>query len=388
MKNKIIAVISTIIVIIIGFYYLFLNNNFLANLLFLDAEKIKDPSFLKDKQAVLYYSTPNYSLMGFSYAIFVDNKGETQGIKMHELDCGTVTKGNHRVFLEEADRVRIIGKNYKEFPMKVGQYLGHQSGYLKRKDLFFSLYNSGLHDSYIRYGNEKGFHTEKFPGSIEASGLFDDHIFVVTENLNEIDDEVDNSKYELIELKIQDEVKTKPIKTLKFKGELNPSTIHADEKYVYIIMTVDKDDHNGKVLLIRINKKTHHQDQFTLANYKGIDDLYQTTTYNDQRAAHMWKDDLYYIDGLGDVYTFNTKTEKSKKEFSLQESHLGEQTAFRGKYLYLYKLNEKTHQHSIDKYYLKTGKLVKRIRIKGIDTIFLTNVFGDGFGLYDFEVLK
>lgn len=364
---------------------------------FLDADELKKPDFLNDKKAVIYFSSPDYENidgMGASYAVFVDKNGQATGVRMNGLDNGMMAKDGHRVFLEEEDKVRIIGDHYKEFrfPDEEAQSFGELSGYLKKDNMFFSIYNTGQgksEDEYysdVRYGNEKGFHTVgTIPHFIVTSGQIDDHIYIITDNDK---NEEDGRKVELREVHINKKgVKVKLITNLKFKDNPSPITIQADEKYVYVIMNLQKDDHNGKTLVIRINKKTHHQDRFTLAKYKGMADVNYIRPLDIKKSTHMLGDELYYVNMLGDVYTFNTKTEKSKKKLSLQGYQSGDRAAFHGKYYYVYKYNEKTHKYSINQYDLKTGELVKQQEIKGMKKIFSMNFFGKSIFSNDFMIL-
>ncbi|SFS37750.1 hypothetical protein [Marininema halotolerans] len=356
----------------------------------IDEDAVKKPNFLKNQRAVLYFSPPDYADIfqtGYRYAVFVDKQGEAKGLRINAMDTGTVVTGAHRLYVDESDKVRIIGDRYKEFPVN-GQGMGGGAGYLTKKKMFFSLYPDN-NNTQIRYGNEKGFHTKTIPYFVSASGSSDDAIYIVTEN----PDDDKNDHYGIKEIHLdQHGMKVKAITTLRIKNEPSPITIQADHQYLYVLMCVDHDERNGKVSLIRINKKTHQHDQFTLASYKDVSDIYNITMAYDRKAAYLRNNKLVYVDDLGYMYTFNTKTEKMEDKILLKDSQSGELTTFHGDYLYLYSQDEKTRKHSINQYQLQTGQLVNHQEIKGMDKIFSTKIINfyrnATLYSYDFEIIN
>ncbi|WP_088012397.1 hypothetical protein [Gottfriedia acidiceleris] len=340
-------------------------------------DELTNANFLKDKRAVIYFSTTadqDSNGGGMSYAMFVDEKGQANSIKMEGLELGNISKSSNQVFLEDKNRIQLIGEKYKDFHIKKSQYTGERSGYLHGKDLFFSIYNTGFnknggYDSDVRYGNANGFKTGTIPNYIVSSGIEGDNVYVLA------NDQSKPKEFELKEVILENEFGVKDLAKIETPSEVAAeSEVLADQNYFYVIMGATKDDHNKDDLLIRINKQTKKQDLFPLVHYTGVNDVIETIVFNVRQSAYIFKDELYFVDGLGDVYTFNTKTEQIQKKFSLidaDKTRVGynEQVYFQDEHVYYFRFNPKSEKYTIDVYNLQTGKQVAQQEITGIKEI-------------------
>ncbi len=349
--------------------------------------------------AVIYFSTTadqDLDGMGVSYGVFIDQDGQAKGLKMQGLEVGNLAKSKDKLFLEEKNKVRLLGNGYQEFPMEKYQHTGVLSGYIERENIFFSIYNSGFsqngYNSDVRYGNEKGFYTDTIPYYIESSGLIDDRIYLLT---SDDDNTNDQSKFALKEVSFDDKLQVKQLTNIESENGLAPvSPVLADKDYYYIIMAQYQDGFNGKVSLIRVNKQSYAQDMFTLINYKDMDDINKTLIMNSNRSAYIYEKELYFVDGLGDVYTFHSETKEIKKKFSFKEFNQSllrydQEISFNGDSLYFFRYNPAIKKHFIEKYELKTGKLEKQVKITGIPEILLERKLNlKSLSPYDFLIVN
>ncbi|WP_110113499.1 hypothetical protein [Bacillus sp. CGMCC 1.16541] len=364
-------------------------------------EDLSKKNFLNDKKAVLYLSTTadqDLDGSGLSYAVFIDKNGESSALQMSGLELGMMTVTDDSLFLEEKNKVRMIGKEYKEFPMKKDQYTGSMTGYMKEKDLLFSIHNTGInqknggYDSNIYFGNETSFQTSNIPHYIVTSGLSDDRIHILTSD-------VEASTYELKEVTFtdaKDDIKIEDVATLNLDEKtLDPlSPLLVDNEYIYFVGTTYVNDQKEETSFMRIHKQTHKQEAFPLEDYKNLENPAASIPYNVRNSAYLYNDHVYYIDGLGDVYAFNTKTSTLEKAFSLGNNpsqdgvRYNDETYFKDNSLFVLRYDpNKDEKYYLEQYSLDTGSVTDTMEIKGLHHI-LSNVRNKSIYSYDLKLLQ
>jgi hypothetical protein len=360
----------------------------------LKEKELKQKDFLQNKQAIAYFSTTapqNDFNDGLSYAVFIDDQGRAKSWKMRGLELGSMAVSSKQVFIEEEDQVRLIGENYKVFPMKDKQYTGEKTGYLKKEHLFYSIYNSGFDDkggyrSDVRWGNEQGFQTVTLPYYIVTTGEDGKHIYILVSNNEE-------SRYYLKEVKITPQkVETQSLtEWAKSESTDTLTSIYADEHAFYVVLYGIESD--SYIQLLKIDKQTYQREMVTLIRYTEK----QTKDYDfipiKPRELHLFHQELYYIDGFGDVYTFNTISKKVQKRFSLLDftpsgGGNDEHLYFRDQYVYFFHFQPKTKKYLIEKYNLLNGKREAVQEITGIKEILAEVARRGKFApIYDFKML-
>ncbi|QUG43132.1 hypothetical protein KD050_07835 [Psychrobacillus sp. INOP01] len=391
-----------LVIIILGLTYyivysLFFSAPSINSSLLVTKEDIKKDDFLDNKKAVIYLSTTADQDLdgdGISYAIFIDKNGKSQGLIMEGLELGSTAVHNKSIFLEDKGRVRIIGENYKEFPMESNQYTGERTGFLEDKNIFFSIYNSGFnkngndYNSDVRYGNEKEFKTGTIPFYIASSGLNGTEVDILTQDINKNEFNLRKVIFDKT-IKIQHITRVNTPKN-EYLNSLSP--ILADSKYYYLILSSILDDFNEKIYLYRIDKYSYKQKVFDFIEYNNINDLVATIPYNFKNSAYIYKNELYFVNGLGDVYTFNTANQKITKKFTLNNaSHSkirhNEETYFKDNYLYVLRYSEKKdNKYYLEKYLLDDGKLSESMDIIGFDEL-LRSIKRKNVYSYDLKIL-
>ncbi|MBG9716010.1 hypothetical protein [Bacillus cereus] len=398
MKNhwKTILFFISIITIVVLTYYLCINDKD-ANLL--SDKDIQNTNFLNDKKAVVYVSsTADQDLdgKGVSYAIFINKQGIASGYKMGGLELGGigVSDDKKQVLLESKDNIKFLGENPTTHKIKY-QHTGDFNGYLASQKIFVNIYNSGMnkengnYDSNVLFGNEKGIHKSNIPHFIISSGLDGENILVATQDLV-------TNKYELERLTFNDTtMNIANITELNVNGKedhANLSPILVDSENYYMVMsTIDKDDPlKGETFLLRTNKTTLEQN--TIFMYKEENST-ATSPFSLDNSAYIYNDELYFINGLGEVYTYNPKNDAMSHKFSI-DYHVkdgvryNEQTYFENDSLYVLRYDAKrNNKYYIERYNLTNGKKVSEQEIQGIESILATVKGRKKVYAYDFKML-
>ncbi|MGG2025584.1 hypothetical protein AB1282_07650 [Gottfriedia sp. S16(2024)] len=216
-----------------------------------------------------------------------------------------------------------------------------------------------------------------------SSGVEGDNVYVLA------NDQTKPKEFELKEVILDNEFSLKDLAKVETPSEVAAeSEVLADQNYFYVIMGAAKDDHNKDDLLIRVNKQTKKQDIFPLVHYAGVNDVIETIVFNVRQSAYIFKDELYFVDGLGDVYTFNTKSEQIQKKFSFVDADqtkvgYNEQVYFQDDRVYYFRFNPKSEKYTIDVYSLLTGKQESQQEITGIKEV-MNQVQKRGKSIYSY----
>jgi hypothetical protein len=392
---KVFSIASGVIILaVLGYWFYFCVWDSSTAVL-LSEEELRQKDFLRDKQAILFYSTTapeNGYNDGLSYAVFVDNKGRARSWKMKGLENGTMAANGDQVYIEEKDKVRLVGKHYNVFPMKdMEQHTGERTGYLKKDHLFYSIYNSGFdgkggYRSDVRWGNEAGFHAgTTIPNYIMSSGDDGEHIYVLGPNM-------EHTRYYLKEVHVTPQ--KVEVKTLtEWKKTMDPASNIFVTKDAFYVVFYGANNYSY-VQLMRIDKKTYQQEIYPLVKYANDDQTRYNLVPFDPTELYLFQNELYYIDGFGDVYTFNLTTKKVQKKFSFvgyTSSGRGydEYLSFRGPYVYFFHFDPKTKKYLIEKYHLASGKREAVKEITGIAEIAAeVDRRGKLLGMDDFKMLE
>ncbi|VDG97979.1 Uncharacterised protein [Lysinibacillus sphaericus] len=361
----------------------------------LSTDEISEKELLKNTKAIIYLSTTadqDIDNKGLSYGVFVQDDDSVQALAMKGLELGSVAVGKDQILLEDKNNINIISDNIKKFKMDTPQYTGERTGYLSGKELFFSIYNSGfVEDGYssdVRYGDSKGFNVDSIPYYIVASGTTENSVHILTQDF-------ETNKYELKEVTFDEELKINDITTIQSESTENMQVlapILSDENYYYLILSTIINDTNETVSIYRINKETMEQDTFKFIDYSDVD-LTATIPYNYKNSATIHNNNLYYANGLGEIYSFNLHSTAVSKEFSLNnvsnsKVRHNEETYFKEGNLYVLRYSpDKKEQYYLESYSLEKGILTGSIDIHGLDTIINESKNKKVYS-YDLKILK
>ncbi|MDA2383276.1 hypothetical protein PDN41_16105 [Bacillus cereus] len=382
MKKGMLVIIGVVSVVVIFFFGV---NHMFGPVYESMSSKIKKEELaeesIKDVWSVIYFSTTadqdTAKGEGISYAVFIDKDGKTKNMKMKGLELGKLAQSKGRVFLEEKDKIHIVGEGHKEFKLEKEQHTGEYSGYLQTEGVFFSIFNSGFtengkYSSDIYWGNENGFKNDSIPYYIDSSNLVNDRIIMVTRNL----DNTKTDEYQLIEGKISDNTfKISQLTEWKQPENISMTTssIEADENYYYLIISDMKDEKNMDVSLMRIDKNTFKRENFPFIKYTNVEELGPERPFS-KKSMYIFEGSLYYVDGLGDVYKFDIQTTKVEKIFSFIDTdkstkYFDEQIYFKNDKVYFFRYNHLKNKYMIQSYHLGTGRQEKNQEIKGLEKI-------------------
>lgn len=371
-----------IISLFILFILIFVAYKFVENkneLAFISSENI-EKDLLEETKAIIYFSTTadqDYDGKGRSYATFVQNNHSIETLKMNGLELGGIAVGENKeqIMLEDKDTVHIIDKELAQFPIETVQYTGERTGYLDAQGLFFSIYNTGFspngYQSDIRFGNKEKIQTDSIPYYIVASGVNDDKIQILTQDF-------DTNSFTLREVLIQeDELKISDVSLLQTETTENMQAlapVTADAQYYYLILSTVHNETNETVGIYRINKETAKQDYYELVTYNDVE-LTATIPYNYKNSASIYGSKLYYINGLGDVYSFDLESTEVKYEFELigaskSKIRNNAETYFKDGKLYVLRFNANAKTpYYLETYSLKQCKRTDTFEIDGLEKL-------------------
>lgn len=393
-KKKVLigAILLIIIVLIISLTKV---KNALDTSLFLSKENFEE-DLLGNTKAIIYLSTTadqDIDNKGLSYGVFVQEDNSIQTLAMKGLELGSIAVGNEQILLEDKNNINIISENIKKFHMDTPQYTGERTGYLAEQELFFSIYNSGfVEDGYssdVRYGNSKGFNVDSIPYYIVASGTNENSVDILTQDF-------DTDRFYLKKVTFDEGLKISDITTIQSDSTENMQTlapILSDENYYYLIIsTINSEFTSEFVSIYRIDRETLEQETFEFINYSDMN-LIAALPYNVKNSATIYKNKLYFANGLGTIYSFNIDTTAVTKEFSLNKASQSgirnnEETYFKAGNLYVLRYSpDKKEQYYLESYSLEKGILTDSIDIKGLDKI-INKSWNKKVYSYDLKILK
>ncbi|MBO1583381.1 hypothetical protein [Bacillus sp. XF8] len=391
--KKLLFVILGVIVITILVYFFFFSN---SNVDLISEEDIQKKDFLKDKQAVVYLSSTADQDMdgkGISYAVFINKNGGASGYKMNGLELGGigVSENKKELLLESKDKLKIVGENFKEFKMKY-QHTGDYRAYLKNSDLFVNIYNSGSnpdtggYDSNVVYGNKKGIHKGNIPHYLMSSGVDEETILVITQDIDKKEYSLKKVTFNDLKMKLEDVTEISLDKNMSYSSY---SSILSDENFYYTVLVENDNTIKGKVYLLRIDKTTLKQELILLSSEE---DTTASIPFTKNNSAYLHNNELYFINGLGNVITFNTQTNTVNTKFKI-DYHVtdgvryNEQTFFKGDQLYVLRYDKnRKDKYYIEIYSLKNGKKIKESEVIGMEEIVNSVRGGKSIHAYDFKV--
>ncbi|HHY2677565.1 TPA: hypothetical protein ACV439_005625 [Bacillus toyonensis] len=392
--KKILFIILGVILVTVLVYYFFFRN---SNVDLISEEDVQKKDFLKDKQAVIYLSSTADQDMdgkGISYAVFINKNGEASGYKMNGLELGGIglSENKKELLLESKDKLKIVGENFKEFKMKY-QHTGDYRAYLKNSDLFVNIYNSGSnpatggYDSNVVYGNKKGIHKGNIPHYLMSTGVDEETILVITHDIDKKEYSLKKLTFNNLKMKLEDVAEISLDKNMSYSSY---SSILSDSNSYYTILVENDNTIKGKVYLLRVNKATFKQELVLLSSEENTTASIPFTKNN---SAYLHNNELYFINGLGNVITVNTQTNTVNTKFKIDYSETdgvryNEQTFFQGDQLHVLRYNKnRKNNYYIEIYSLKDGKKIKETEISGMEEIFKSVRGGKSIHAYDFKVL-
>jgi hypothetical protein len=364
----------------------------------IDKEAIRDKNFLNDKQAVLYFSTTADQDMddkGLSFAVFIDEQGKADAYQMKGLELGGISFSENSLMLVDKNKLRLVGKTFKEFTMETPQYTGERMDFLKEQKLHVSIFNTGVsqdggYDSNVWFGNEQGFHKGNIPYYILSSGITPDEALILTQDIEKNEYFLKSVYFTDYTLHVKDLIMLQNRTNSEF-ASLSP--ILEDKNFYYLILNEFVSETSDNTVLYRIDKETLSQDKIILASYTNKKNPASTIPYNVKNSSHLYASSLYYMNGLGEVISFNTKTDAVETAFALKDAHQdgvrhNEELFFKDNLLYVLRYDKKSKEkYRIEVYSLPDGRKVDEKKIKGLNHI-LQSVKRKSIYSYDFKILK
>jgi len=348
---------------------------------------------IKSTRAIVYFSPTadnDFDDQAISYAIFIDQKNDTEGLKMKGLELGSLLYENNTILLEDKSSIKVLGDEVKIFNMEDKQYTGELTGYLKPNDLFFSIYNTGLingqYHSNIRYGNKNGFILDNIPSYIFTSGSDESQIFLMTSDIGK-------GTYEVEIATLNDKIQINNLASLKeLSGkDLFPlSGILSDETNLYILYGEPINENEFAISLLSVNK-TSGKHKISLLRKEKNSNKNSHFPYSIKTSSSIIDNTIYYVDGNGAVYSIDINSKSMENYFTLEgdiklENRVNSQVKFyKDSLFYFYKSNK--GKFYLDRYNLNSQERIDHNEIKGVDSILSVNN-GKNLLSYDLEIIN
>jgi hypothetical protein len=342
--------------------------------------------FLEDKKAVLYFSTTADQDMdgkGKSFAVFLDREGKPGLFEMGGLELGGIGVNDDEILMEDKENFYKIADGFEKIPRDKYQHTGDRIGYLKGKEGFYSLYNSGfdrqtgVYQSDLYWEEDGKFKKAVIPFFIEAS-------VVDNETLYTLSTSKDEQSYVISKAGIGPN--PSPEMITQIEKEENSTTfgqLQADEKYLYFIRQT-----RNLTEMIKVDKLSREHTISKVVEYEDNEEtMYQQTPFSFKRSVFLQGENLYFSDGFGDVYRISTSGEESEKAFSLHEEDLqGSIEVFqKNHHLYVFTLDKNNQSAKILQYDLSKDEKSGEWMIKDFPKL---NTFNKKVYLYDFVMLE
>ncbi|TVX88123.1 hypothetical protein [Paenibacillus agilis] len=358
-----------------------------------EKEKLKGTS----PHAVVYYSTdlPNERIGdGLSYLFLIDREGKLTKIKKRGLELNSIIPFGQLLLLNQKEQLLTIQKDgniqsasYKKDCTVPAGY-GQSSGKLYDGKLYYSIFNGRFSEdmkyyiSKIRWGTESQHYCQDIKAYIETTGDDGNHIYFLSSDI------ADPAKKSFHKLSIQGARMTHHqsfLEKSQAKGRFMFTKLveHGNDMIgIYADLVGNKVELN--LMQIHKDNKVPFK-KHPLIQYEGDNSHYY---FFNKDSMYVHNEQVYFVDGYGDVYVYHLQQKKLEKKFHLKdykrESRLqDEMVYFRNGHLYFYRFNEKVKSHQIETYNLqgdlKTTLLLPDLKKElGRDSVFL----------YDFKVVR
>lgn len=330
---------------------------------------------LIDQSAVLYISTDAEKLeneQAKGTLVFINDNGKTDGYEINPIEYGGTVLQDGDLMIEQSDKMILSKDQTVTTSFDEKDYRGMRAGYLPQSKQFYALYNSGLSDEYdykmtIRYSNEKGeFESLIIPHFVSAAGEDGENVLLLTQDLV-------SSEFQLKQVKLEENPEIKQISDLSLPNSENldaVSQVLADEDAYYFAASFYESETNEDIYLFTVDRDTLEVQKSLMAQYRTEEETVQSLplTYND--SLHKWDEHLYYVNGMGNVYRYDLKNNKTVKHFTMHDfpvvntSHA--QIRYDENHLYVIYVDEEEDTY-LDAYDLLTKERLQHKKIKGIN---------------------
>ncbi|WP_458123236.1 hypothetical protein [Paenibacillus sp. Z3-2] len=379
-------------------YALFCLSCLMMILLLIACNEQKDEKVpLKSSIASVLYSTDTAGEKlgsGVSYMFLISENGDVSTVKKSGLELNSIIPYNNQILLHQKNEMIGIKEdglmNHTEFKgCSAPSGYGQSSGLLKNQGYHYSLFNIGFtpdmddYISRIRWGDAKNNYCKELGSYIEATGHDDNNIYLLS------GDQIDPTRLNFQRVNIGDgtvdESTLIELKNMKSDSRIMFTRLIPYENSLIGIFS-NSSQNSTQLQLLELNP-AHPEDAkiYPLKEYsEGTSDYF---LYN-KDSIHVYNGLIYYVDGYGDVYSYDLKNEILEKEFHFEgytrtPMLQDEQVFFKNDRLFFFRNNRDKGDHQIEAYSLN-GDRESILPVKGIEQA----IGRDKVHIYDFKILK
>lgn len=350
--------------------------------------------------AAVYYSTDitNEKISdGISYIFLIDEQGRYKKINERGLELNSLIPFKGSLLLNQKKDLLSIQQSNDvekvtsyEDTCKVSSGYGQSSGQIN--NLFYSIYNQSFskdgkyYISKVRWGDQEKHYCKDINEYIDVAGNDGRNIYFISADVDTETNTSNKKSFNKVSIEGGNlTVNKTPLVVFQSEGVFMFSKLASYKNdMVGIIAELVGDKAELSLLQIDKDNKTPLK-KHPLLKY----DSTNTKYYFFNNESIYVKDELvYFVDGYGDVFTYNLQTEKLMKKFHLNEYTRelrvqDEMVYFADDYLYFYHYDNNTTSHRIEKYDLE-GKVISTIPVPNLKK----EIGRDSVNLYDFKIVQ
>ncbi|MBA4538368.1 hypothetical protein H1Z61_14815 [Bacillus aquiflavi] len=345
--------------------------------------------------ASIIYSSSAVVGEGESHTIFVNKEGKIYDIKGEGVESNALIETKDHLIMNEKTSVNTINKKTNAIhsnrsTCEIYSGYGQSAGFLDDKNIYYAIFNQGYKDDFesyrstIRWGMNSKNSCKDIEEYIITQGNDGQKIFLMTTDLEQ--DGAENLYLMTLELNGE---KLKQKKTLLSEASIEiPFSNLLEYKNSLFFTYYHKQSDKSFIKLLEI----HKQDAVIINDYilkeylPSEDPTYYPFNMN---SSTIVGNQLYFVDGFGNVYSFHLDSKEVNRQFSFldyerDEYYYDEFIYFKNDDLYFFHYDRALNTHMIDQYSLN-GERVARVKVPDLKQVIsqgLTEQF-----IYDFKVI-
>ncbi|MGW5875484.1 hypothetical protein ACWFMI_02870 [Nocardiopsis terrae] len=363
--------------------------------------------YLDDKVAVLYYSSGFWNAMTKGYVVFVDEDGEIESVTTEGMQYASMAYNGTDLLFHEVATSTIVGPGATRIDRDNEEYGAVMGGTLPDGTLY-TVFNTGdAGDGYtssVNWYDGDTLRTGSVGSEIRQIGAGPDGTLYLTG----VPDvwEGEEHTITLRSARLGSDLAHEPVAEWTIHEDnthMGGLTVHGrhvyqleyskqaegvDEQEIGLRLT-DVDLSDGSVEHHPV--ATYYDDYFTYhdgtapPSEKAHLPSAEKAIYYGDRRTHLIEDDLYYIDGTGQVYRFDTATGEASAHFTIDPEAPDSNeilTAWSAGELHVFFHSfEDEDRATLQTYDAATGEMTSELAVTGLASLPMDL---RGLGLYDF----
>ncbi|WP_208587519.1 hypothetical protein [Gracilibacillus suaedae] len=325
---------------------------------------------------LLYFSTSIDKSNGKGSLYTIDSSGNVSNVLETEgLELGEIYHQNDTVIVNDVSRSYLIDEDISEETREHKEYTAIFADYMddKRVELYNSGYDeNGTYHSQLYWQHDGTMLYQDLPYFITTAGIYEDSLYVLEEK------ETDEHMV-LHEIVLDETAVDNPFLPLDYQtDELVPLTdMIVTEEYIYCIVDIEQE-----YSVLVIEKDTGEVNENNFLSFNSNENMSTYLPHSVYNSIHWIDDQLFFLDGQGNLYQFNKdgELETTYDIPNVSDESMYIFPSWLGNDLYVFEMTETSSVKKID---LMEMELEDQLKLKNDAFSGISEQF-----LYDFEVIN